>query len=151
MRLIDADTLKAAINRYADDAEAAAIIETGGSAMAWEYRQVLQSACALKLSLKIVDEMPTADAVEVVHCKDCHWNDRDGRCVNPKCGKSWYGCPVPDNHFCSYGEPRKEAAQDEKSDRERLMQLLQEARTKHLMKEVVDYLIANGVTFDRET
>lgn len=88
MRLIDADTLKAAINRYADDAEAAAIIETGGSAMAWKYRQVLQSACALKLSLKIVDEMPTADAVEVVHCKDCHWNDRDGRCVNPKCGKA---------------------------------------------------------------
>lgn len=146
MRLIDADALKAAIERYADDAETASIIKTGGSVMSWEHRQVLQSVCALKLSTKIVDEMPTANAVEVVRCKDCHWNGQDGHCVNPK----WHGCPVLDDHFCSYGEPRKGTAQEEKFDRERLVQLLQEARTKHLTKEVVDYLIANGVTFDRK-
>lgn len=65
MRLIDADALKAAIERYADDAETASIINTGGSVMSWEHRQVLQSVCALKLSTKIVDEMPTANAVEL--------------------------------------------------------------------------------------
>lgn len=98
----------------------------------------------------MVSECKPVDAVEVVRCKDCHWNDQDGHCVNPKCGKSWYGCPVPDGHYCSYGEPRKGTVQEEKSDRERLTQLLQEARTKHLTREVVDYLIANGVTFDRK-
>lgn len=47
------------------------------------------------------------NGVEIpVRCKDCYWNDRDGRCMNPKCGKSWYGCPVPDDHYCSYGERR---------------------------------------------
>lgn len=53
---------------------------------------------------KMVELLPDVDAVEVVRCKDCNWNDGDGYCLNPKCGKSWYGCPVKDNHFCSYGE-----------------------------------------------
>ena len=46
------------------------------------------------------------DFVEVVRCKDCDWyREHEGSiCVNPKCGKSWYGCPVPPEHFCSYGE-----------------------------------------------
>ena len=50
------------------------------------------------------------DFVEVVRCKDCDWyrKHEGGICVNPKCGKSWYGCPVPPEHFCSYGERRTE-------------------------------------------
>lgn len=54
-----------------------------------------------------IDEAPTVDADEVVRCRDCNWGDKDGCCMNPKCGKSWYGCPVPDEHFCSYGERRE--------------------------------------------
>lgn len=54
-----------------------------------------------------IENAPTVDAVEVVRCKDCDWYREDGSiCVNPKCGKSWYGCPVPPEHFCSYGERR---------------------------------------------
>lgn len=47
-------------------------------------------------------------SVEVVLCKDCDWYrpHEDSICVNPKCGKSWYGCRVPEQHFCSYGERR---------------------------------------------
>lgn len=42
---------------------------------------------------------------DVVRCKDCDWYREDGSiCVNPKCVKSWYGCRVPEQHFCSYGE-----------------------------------------------
>lgn len=46
------------------------------------------------------------DFIEVVRCKNCDWyrQHEDSICVNPKCGKSWYGCPVPPEHFCSYGE-----------------------------------------------
>ena len=45
---------------------------------------------------------------ELVRCKNCDWyrEHEDSICVNPKCGKSWYGCPVPPEHFCSYGERR---------------------------------------------
>ena len=45
---------------------------------------------------------------ELVHCQNCDWyrEHEDSICVNPKCGKSWYGCPVPPEHFCSYGERR---------------------------------------------
>ena len=54
------------------------------------------------------DDAPTVDAVKVVRCKDCDWHsESDGVCTNPKCGKSWYGCPVPDEHYCSYGEWRR--------------------------------------------
>ena len=47
---------------------------------------------------------------EIVRCKDCDWyrEHEDSICVNPKCGKSWYGCPVPPEHFCSYGERRSD-------------------------------------------
>lgn len=52
---------------------------------------------------------PTIDAVPVVRCKDCDWYREDGSiCANPKCGKSWYGCRVPEQHFCSYGERRSD-------------------------------------------
>lgn len=40
-----------------------------------------------------------------VRCKDCDWyRQNEDICVNPKCGKSWYGCIVPPDHYCSYGE-----------------------------------------------
>ena len=53
----------------------------------------------------LIASTPTVDAVEVVRCKACDWYRKDGSiCVNPKCGKSWYGCRVPEQHYCSYGE-----------------------------------------------
>lgn len=56
---------------------------------------------------RLIADTPTVDAVPVVRCKNCTWNDW-ARCMNPKCGKSWYGCPVPNEHYCSYGERRCE-------------------------------------------
>lgn len=55
-----------------------------------------------------IDHAPTVDAIIPVRCKDCTWRDVEDDCLNPKCGKSWYGCPVPDEHYCSYGERRCE-------------------------------------------
>ena len=51
--------------------------------------------------------------VKLVYCKDCAWytkNDPEykGICVNPHCGKSFYGCPVRDDHYCSFGERRND-------------------------------------------
>lgn len=40
----------------------------------------------------------------IVRCKECDWYSKTQRCMNPKCGKSYYGCSVPEDHFCSYGE-----------------------------------------------
>lgn len=40
----------------------------------------------------------------IVRCKDCAWYDEWDRCVNSHCTKSYYGCRVPKDHFCSYGE-----------------------------------------------
>ena len=59
----------------------------------------------------VADYLLDNDVVPVVRCKNCDWYKEDecthcGICVNPKCGKSWYGCPVPAEHFCSYGERR---------------------------------------------
>lgn len=52
---------------------------------------------------------PAVDAVPVVRCKDCDWYREDESiCVNPHCTKSYYGCRVPQKHFCSYGERRED-------------------------------------------
>ena len=54
-------------------------------------------------------EIAPVDAAEVVRCKDCDWYrpHEDGICVNPHCTKSFYGCRVRTDHFCSYGERRE--------------------------------------------
>lgn len=54
------------------------------------------------------------DEIMVVRCKDCDWFRDGGICVNPKAGKSFYGCPVPKEHFCSYGERRSDGTRMEK-------------------------------------
>ena len=71
-------------------------------------RKIQCSACWVEDVLELL-EGDAVDAVPVVRCKVCDWYrpHEDNICVNPKCGKSWYGCPVPPEHFCSYGE-RKE-------------------------------------------
>lgn len=113
-RLIDAEALKAAIERYADVEETKSIIETGGSIMSWEHRQVLQSIAALMCAIKIVDECPTVDAVDVVRCKNCkfwephHYKHRtDGLCL---CLSKYHDAERPmteADYYCAYGE-RKE-------------------------------------------
>ena len=51
------------------------------------------------------DHLIANDVVPVVRCKACDWYREDGSiCVNPHCGKSFYGCRVRQDHFCSYGE-----------------------------------------------
>lgn len=66
-------------------------------------------AACFHAAAKMLELLPAADVVPVVRCKDCNWHSADGYCLNPKCGKSWYGCPVPDEHYCSYGERRADA------------------------------------------
>lgn len=69
----------------------------GGKTMAM-YEQLFR---------KRVELAPTIDAVEVVRCRECYFGKGELICSNPKCTKSFYGCPVPPEHYCSYGE-RKE-------------------------------------------
>ena len=61
--------------------------------------------------IDLLDNMPTADVVEVVRCKDCVWwephvyGSTIGRCENPRNGlANEYS---EDDDFCSYVE-RKE-------------------------------------------
>ena len=73
MRLIDADELKEHV-----------------------WRDKLNTR---ELISDLVDKQPTIDAVEVVRCKDCIYNDRGW------CGSQEYGTRhVGDNDYCSYGE-----------------------------------------------
>lgn len=59
----------------------------------------------------VIHTQPSVEAEVVIHCKDCDWGRKDDEggciCVNPKCTKSFYGCPVLLEHFCSYGEPKE--------------------------------------------
>lgn len=56
-----------------------------------------------------LDEMPAADVVEVVRCKDCDTYHRGGCpdgygvCMAPEV----YGSVLPEDFFCKYGERRE--------------------------------------------
>lgn len=85
MRLIDADALMESL-----------------------YDELGEGEVLYRIPPDAIDDAPTVDAVEVVRCKDCDWHsESEGVCINPKCGKSWHGCPVPDEHYCSHGEWRR--------------------------------------------
>ena len=56
----------------------------------------------------VINDVPTADAVEIVGCKDCIHRDLEDK----KCDCSFQArggiFPMDDDDFCSYGERRKE-------------------------------------------
>lgn len=65
---------------------------------------VLSVTYALWLQLADMIE----SGVEVVRCKNCAWyRDEERICTNSHCTKSYHGCRVREEHYCSYGE-RKE-------------------------------------------
>lgn len=65
-----------------------------------QFQEVLRSAA----------DALSADAVEVVRCKNCKWSEPGEwysaglLCTNPKCHKYIPHYEVPQTHFCSYGE-----------------------------------------------
>ena len=54
---------------------------------------------------EIIEIQPTADVVEVVRCKDCYYySENKSCCINVKVIKSFYGCTVKPNEYCSHGK-----------------------------------------------
>ena len=53
----------------------------------------------------VLEALPSADAVEVVRCKDCkHRDPEDKKC---DCGMWHFPYITDDNDYCSYGERRE--------------------------------------------
>ena len=52
---------------------------------------------------RCMDDIPTADVVEVVRCKDCVYREVKGEGMT-----HWFGCRImehnDDDWYCSYGE-----------------------------------------------
>lgn len=46
-------------------------------------------------------DIPAADVVPVVRCKDCHWREECAMFFRRECGQHTWEM---DNDFCSYGE-----------------------------------------------
>ena len=89
MRLIDADALKRDICQYCNDVYSDAPCEP--------------SDCE---HMRIIDNQPTIDAVEVVRCRDCR-NILHDRMGNKFCDK--HGAYINNlNDFCPCGERRTE-------------------------------------------
>lgn len=49
--------------------------------------------------LEYAENLPTADVVEVVRCKDCKYSNEDGTICRYSVGRA-----VDPEHFCSYGK-----------------------------------------------
>ena len=104
MRLIDADALWSNLAKYFVEMKKRRDLLPYGEEREMRNREIDGFREAL---YHIKDA--TIDAVHVVRCEKCDWYREDGGiCVNPKCGQSWYGCRVPEQHFCSYGERRSD-------------------------------------------
>ena len=69
------------------------------------YHGILCDTCEISEAIRIMDDAPTVDAVEVVRCKDCKHLEISG-CYG-ECGRAYLGIVKPLD-FCSYGERRVE-------------------------------------------
>lgn len=62
---------------------------------------------------RAIREIPTADVVEVVRCRDCKFateychGDYECRCPHTPWASDEYAIPCNANDFCSYGERRE--------------------------------------------
>ena len=80
-------------------------------AKALAHKFLLMPGHYRKAEIDLIDSEPTVDAVEVVRCKDCKKCgvlEHNGKmyCKEPM---GCYGCvPTEPDHFCSYGERRKD-------------------------------------------
>lgn len=68
---------------------------------------VAQYANAVYYNLQ---NLPAADVVEVVRCKDCIWRGREECAMFYRCDCGEQHTWETDNDFCSYGERRDENA-----------------------------------------
>lgn len=68
----------------------------------------LNKEAALNLMERAINNLPAADVVAVVRCKDCKWH-ANRLCYHPRFD---YVCEIPPTartfEFCSYGERREE-------------------------------------------
>lgn len=70
---------------------------------ALEVQNPIATMCDAK---RVLADMPVADAVEVVRCKDCAWYE-NGKEYAPYCGNPCSELQHPnDEMFCSYDERR---------------------------------------------
>ena len=60
-------------------------------------------AYTLNWCVNTIRDLPSADAVEVVRCKDCKYRDADDFCT----GRGYPNVLVPDDGFCDKGERRE--------------------------------------------
>lgn len=58
--------------------------------------------CGVRLARNIIEDMPSADAVEVVRCRDCD----SAECSGVMIFCLMHGCYMRDNDYCNYGERR---------------------------------------------
>lgn len=56
--------------------------------------------------IRMLDEVPTADVIKVVRCKDCvHYN------AGFECLKEGYGIEYPPDYYCADGERKENGAE----------------------------------------
>lgn len=68
------------------------------------YSEIKCRSCSVDDVIGFIEDVPTADVVEVVRCKDCkHFLLHRMACINPF-HNGW--CTI--NDYCSYGERRCE-------------------------------------------
>lgn len=73
-----------------------------------EYSKGLFHGCETDMSL--IDEIPAANVVEVVRCKNCKYCDYKPSVIGCACFKDGLLRNMKENDFCSYGERREDNA-----------------------------------------
>lgn len=84
-----------------------------------QYTPHLEGETTLQCVESALQNVPAADVVEVVRCKDCkHWErsptvgfepiSPDGSCERLWAYHDAERCMTAENHFCSYGERKEE-------------------------------------------
>ena len=67
------------------------------------YRGIFAIETTYEDLARVIEEMPAADVVEVVRCKDCIFGELQGD-GTVQCRRHLFVCLKSPTHFCGYGE-----------------------------------------------
>ena len=108
MRLIDADALlNEVFERHCKNCDKRKGIKNGAYRIIYEIGEAPCRACEIDDITDYLEEAPTVDAVEVIRCWQCKYQDKgENESGSWNCCSIGY-CDVEDDYFCWWAERRQ--------------------------------------------
>lgn len=94
--------------RYIDADKAIELLRDARCKDCHSYNGIMCASCDIDTAIMYIDDLLTADVVEVVRCKECIYRTSDRMRDHDEIFCLGFGCYKNENGFCEVGEREEE-------------------------------------------